>query len=159
MRRRRRRSPFVTTMTMMTRNEKTKKEEPLFSCSKCCPLPTTPPRRLPQEQHWPPTPTFPVCIPPAHHPKRNIPMNDVDATTPQHTTINQYFEVESTYLFGPTAEQICREQHLGWKDDALSLSSSRVVVDMTMLYYENERDLRNSNKFWKFENLEPILKI
>eukprot|EP00957_Ditylum_brightwellii_P098471 7502062-Ditylum_brightwellii.AAC.1 len=31
--------------------------------------------------------------------KRNIPMNNVDgtATSPQHTTINQYFEVESTF--------------------------------------------------------------
>eukprot|EP00957_Ditylum_brightwellii_P113406 8646710-Ditylum_brightwellii.AAC.1 len=39
------------------------------------------------------------------------------ATTPQHkqhTTINHYFEIESTYLSDHTAEQICQRQHLSY---------------------------------------------
>eukprot|EP00957_Ditylum_brightwellii_P169355 12890056-Ditylum_brightwellii.AAC.1 len=32
---------------------------------------------------------------------------DGTTTTPQHTTINRYFEIESTYLSGHTVEQIC----------------------------------------------------
>eukprot|EP00957_Ditylum_brightwellii_P043928 3332740-Ditylum_brightwellii.AAC.1 len=52
-----------------------------------------------------------TTTPPAHHPQQNIPTNNT-TTTPQHTIINQHFEVGSTYISGPTEEQIGQEHHL-----------------------------------------------